>query len=189
MIGEFKRVVLETMPQWFLLENVPTVPNIEIEGYTVQRFDLNARECGSRQNRLRHFQFGSVKGLVLSVKRDTALTDALPCVTASEGQRQNRRDWSDFCELQGLPRDFDLPSFTQTEKYRAVGNGVNVLVAQRVATAIRDATGIHGGRLITDVTLCGCGCGRILQGKQKTANDACRKRLQKQREQSGQRKA
>jgi DNA (cytosine-5)-methyltransferase 1 len=182
MLGEFKRVVIETLPKWFLLENVPTVPNIEIEGYHIQRFDLNARECGSVQNRLRHFQFGSIEGLVLNVKRDSALSRGVPCVTASEGKRQDRRSWGEFCELQGLPKTFDLPSFTQSAKYQAVGNGVNIEVAKRVASAIRELSSVNEGRHVTDVRLCGCGCGRILEGKQKTANDACRKRLQKKRE-------
>ena len=31
MLGEFVRVVNETQPKWFLLENVPQVPNIAIE--------------------------------------------------------------------------------------------------------------------------------------------------------------
>lgn len=38
MLNEFKRVVLECSPEWFLLENVPNVPKISIEGYQMQRF-------------------------------------------------------------------------------------------------------------------------------------------------------
>lgn len=69
MLGEFARVIVEAEPDWWLMENVPSVPNVEIDGYSVQRFDLNARECGLRQSRLRHFQFGSRRGLVVVPER------------------------------------------------------------------------------------------------------------------------
>src|ERR1700722_18032456 len=59
MLAEFVRLVREGKPAWYLLENVPTVPDVRIRGYTHQRIDLRASEFGSRQNRLRHFQFGS----------------------------------------------------------------------------------------------------------------------------------
>jgi DNA (cytosine-5)-methyltransferase 1 len=182
MLEQFKRIVIETRCKWFLLENVPQVPNIEINGYHIQRFDLNANECLSPQNRKRHFQYGNTEGYILDIKRDISRVVNQSCVTASEGNKQNRRSWADVCELQGLPRSFDLPSFTLSEKYRAVGNGVNILVARRIAAAIRDQAEGTNARLFTDTNLCACGCGRILSGKQRSANAACRKRLQKKRE-------
>lgn len=185
MLQEFERVVQEVKPDWFLLENVPSVPNLNTEGYYIQRFDLNARECGSEQNRLRHFQFGSKQGFILDIKRDDFKGRSVPCVVATEGNKQDRRTWSDFCQLQGLPADFDLKCFTQIEKYKAVGNAVNFNVAGRVAKAIREITEGNNTRKFTDTKICMCGCGRVLRGKQKTANDACRKRLQKKRERSG----
>ena len=183
MINEFRRVVFETKPRWFLLENVPTVPNINCDGYKVQRFDLNALECGSIQNRHRHFQFGSVDGLILNVERDARPQIKTRCVTASEGKQTGtqRRGFSEFCELQGLPKDFDLSEFTQSGKYRAVGNGVNLFVARRVACAILNATENTDEKKLSFNQLCACGCGRILSGRQKTASVACRKRLQKKR--------
>lgn len=59
MLHEFCRCVAEVRPDWFLLENVPGVPDVQVPGYVVQRFDLRADECGLPQRRLRHFQFGS----------------------------------------------------------------------------------------------------------------------------------
>jgi DNA (cytosine-5)-methyltransferase 1 len=179
MLAQFKRVVEETKPNWFLLENVPQVPNITIDGYTVQRFNLNASECGSNQNRNRCFQFGSPHGTVLSVKRDVATGTNAPCVTASEGGRADRRTFEDFCELQGLPRDFDLSEFHLSAKYRAVGNGVNFFVAKRVAEAVFTST--QNPSLTMDkLRFCACGCGRVLEGRlhQQTANASCRKRYQ-----------
>jgi DNA (cytosine-5)-methyltransferase 1 len=182
LLNEFKRVVLQASPDWFLLENVPECPDIEIEGYKVQRFNLNAKHCGSSQNRNRKFQFGSKQGLVLQIIRDAALTNVTRCVTASEFNKIDRRKFSDFCLLQGLPVDFDLPSFNLSGKYRAVGNGVNILVAYKVAKSIREATQGDTARRITDYQFCVCGCGEEVKGKQISKTSACRKRIQIKRE-------
>jgi DNA (cytosine-5)-methyltransferase 1 len=182
MLREFGRVVLESQAPWFLLENVPTVPDLIVEGYSVQRFDLNARECGSRQSRLRHFQFGSRDGLVIVPRRQKfSRRESQAICLASEGESAERRSFADFCELQGLPRDFDLPGWSIAAKYRAVGNGVPVEMARVVASAIRDAMCPGRGRRITDVRLCACNCGRVLEGRQKAATPACRKRLERAR--------
>jgi DNA (cytosine-5)-methyltransferase 1 len=175
MLHEYTRVVTEAAPDWFLLENVPTVPDIAIPGYTVQRFDLNARECGSSQSRLRHFQFGSRYELVIIPERKKTVEDPEPICLASEGKTIHRRDFSDFCELQGLPRDFDLPGFSLAAKYAAVGNGVPVNMARVIARSIRVA--IKKG----NANLCICGCGRLVYGRQVSALPACRKRLERRR--------
>lgn len=184
MLKEFRRLITEGEPDWFLLENVPTVPDLEpIEGYKIQRFDLNARECGIKQNRPRHFQFGSKHGLVLTIDRQQKLENVEPCLTASEGKKHKRRDFGDFCELQGLPRNFDLPFLTTANKYKAIGNGVAVPMARMIALAIRDALEIFQrapGHFLT-VKLCACFCGRRVTGKQKAATAACRKRLERRR--------
>ena len=178
LLGEFVRVVGGVRPAWFLLENVPTVPTISVEGYRVQRLDLDARECGLRQRRLRHFQFGSAAGQVIIPQRRLPLAGAesQPTCLATEGRRQHRRTWADFCALQGLPPDFALPGMTKAARYAAVGNGVAVAVAQVLAEAIRNAVPWHA------VRLCACGCGRQLTPNQVAATPACRKRLQRRRD-------
>jgi DNA (cytosine-5)-methyltransferase 1 len=182
LMNEFKRVVLESGCSWFLLENVPESPDIEIDGYAVQRFMLNAKHCGSNQNRNRKFQFGSRDGLFLQIKRDSSPVNVQSCITASEGKKQDRRTVEDFCELQGLPRNFDLPDFNKEGFYRAVGNGVNVNVSRKIAFAIRDATEGENTRTITEFKFCVCGCGETVTGKQLSKTPACRKRIQKKRE-------
>ena len=174
MLQEFLRVVGEAQPDWFLLENVARVPDVKIAGYFVQRFDLNANECGSRQSRLRHFQFGSRSGLVVTPQRTSRRVQSQKICLATEGKRKDRRSWADFCELQGLPRDFQLSEFTLAAKYRAVGNGVPIQMARVVAQAIRAARPVsHTERL------CVCGCGRLVSGKKKAALPACRKRIER----------
>lgn len=175
LLAEFERVVLEASPTWWLMENVPGVPDVVIDGYNHVRIDLNSRDCGMIQSRHRHFQWGHKSGFVPTVTRQVAATagESQPCCLASEGARPDRRAWPDFCELQGLPRDFDLPGMTLSAKYRAVGNGVPVQMARVMAQAVLDAVPADA------VRLCACGCGRFLTGKQFSAGPACRKRIQR----------
>lgn len=173
MLAEFERVVSSARPAWFLLENVPRVPDVCIADYSIQRLDLNARECGMRQVRLRHFQFGSLDGSVISPARTKPVGSQERIALATEGSKPDRRSWSDFCELQGLPRDFDL-SMSVTAKYKAVGNGVPVPMARVLARAILN-------RLSSQSRLCACGCGRLVYGRQVMALAACRKRMERRR--------
>lgn len=178
MLREFERVIEEAAPCWWLLENVPGVPDVAIAGYSVQRFDLRATECGLKQLRLRHFQFGSRDGLALVVERQERQEATVPTALASEGGQRERRAWGDFCELQGLPRDFSLPSFTQGARYKAVGNGVPLPMSRAVARAIKEALTRTGPA----PRLCICGCARRVTGNQQAATAACRKRMQRRRD-------
>ena len=148
----------------------------------MQRFFLNARECGSTQNRNRYFQFGSKLGFVLDIKRQPKAKQAQPCAMATEGTKQTRRTWAQFCELQGIAQPFDLPELTKAAAYKVVGNAVSLHVSRTVAAAINDA---HDSPVFWhQVKTCECGCGRIVSKNRKTANDACRKRLNVNRRQA-----
>lgn len=176
LILEFLRCVSLAWPNWFLLENVPQVPDVASDGFQMQRFNLNALDVGSRQNRTRAFQFGHRDGPDLIVPRRRRVTrEASRCAMASEGNKPGKRAWSEFCELQGLPPTFDLPGFKDGEKYRAVGNGVPLQMGRAVAAAIRD-------RSVTDgLARCICGCGRRVTDGQSQATAACRKRMERRR--------
>lgn len=174
LVNQFIRIVQQARPSWWLMENVGGIPDIRIDGYSWQRLDLRANWFGLSQSRKRYIQFGHRYNLVLTVEPSHIVPATEPICLASEGKKSNRRGWSDFCQLQGLPGDFDLPSFSISAKYRAVGNGVPVPMAQALARGIKN--------LRDGVTPCLCGCGREVTGKQKSAGDACRKRLQRRRE-------
>lgn len=174
MLTEFTRCVTAAAPEWWLMENVPGVPSLQVQGYTVQRFNIFAHEFGSSQRRNRSFQFGSRDGRPLVLRRFEAHHVTLrPAVMARDG----RKCFADLCELQGLPRSFDLPGLSRSGKIRAVGNGVPVGVAHGVAEAIRDRQVTHVLRM------CVCGCGRELTGalRQRAATVACRKRIERSR--------
>jgi site-specific DNA-cytosine methylase len=59
-----------------------------------------------------------------------------PKVTGGEIRKCS---FADAVRLQGLPEDFDLPSFTVAGKLRAVGNGVPIPMGRAVARAVRRA--------------------------------------------------
>lgn len=177
MLGEFKRVIERVQPMWWLLENVRTVPDFKVDGYLWQRVDLRASECGLTHQRLRHFQFGSCDGSLINPSR--SITNSVNELTplATEGSRKNRRTWSDFVQLQGLPSNFDLPEFSRRGKYKAVGNGVPLEMGRRIAQAVIDRAIPLDGE-----SRCICGCGRSVSGRAKQATPACRKRMQGRRD-------
>lgn len=180
MLREFVRCVQEAAPDWFVLENVAQVPDIVVPGYIVQRFNLNASECGLRQNRLRCFQFGSRDGKPLVIARCVTTGARSRCCLATEGDKDEperpRRSWAEFCELQGLPRSFDLPGWPRKTKYRAVGNGVPISMARVIAIAV------HSRPVTPWARVCVCGCGREVLRNATMATATCRKTMQRRRE-------
>ncbi len=182
MLREFARVVREAAPEWWVLENVPAVPDVRIAGYHHQRIDVNQGwYCGVK--RLRHWQFGSRSGKVLEIPRGKVIDGAESPALAHDG-----RTFRELCRLQGLPDSFDLPGFTVEAKKRAVGNGVPLIMGQVIAAAVRAAYGLNYLEATSfDATMCErrrcqCGCGRVVKGKAKYDSPACRKRQQRRRE-------
>lgn len=171
MLDEFRRIVHEARPDWWLLENVPGVPDTKIDGYSWQRVDVRASEFGLAQRRLRHIQFGSRREMIITVNRDSSTEEVEPTVMATD----TVTPWEKFCSLQGLPPDFDLPVFTIAGKRSAVGNGVPLPMARALARAVKSM------KPMDSVAVCACGCGRPVAGKATHAGAACRKRMQRRR--------
>jgi DNA (cytosine-5)-methyltransferase 1 len=170
MLAQFARVVLRARPNWWLLENVPAVPDIRIEGYPLhQRLDIKASEFGLSQTRLRHYQFGAgASNRPLLLPRQN-LDGSHPTVLAHD-----KRPLEQMCQLQGFPPErLEYLPFTEKGKRIVIGNGVPVPVGRALARAIRD-----GG----EGRPCACSCGRVVTGRQQSALPACRKRRQRQRE-------
>ena len=181
LVNEFLRIVTEADPAWWLMENVAGSPTVTAPGFVTQLFMLDASHCGSDQHRLRKFHFGHRAGTrELVIPRPGPAEPGLsqPTCMATEGRRAGRRDFREFCRLQGLPPGFDLPGFTVTEKYRAVGNGVPFAMALTLANAVRQWAA--GG--VTPHRVCECGCGAFVTGRERLAGPACRKRMQRQRD-------
>ncbi len=174
MLAEFRRLITEAQPAWWLMENVPGVPDMLVDRYVTQRFNILASEFRLAQRRNRSFQFGSSDGLKLIIPRVTQSHRTKPAPLASDGDRGRRRSFAEVCELQGLPRTFTLPGLSRRAMFRAVGNGVPVPVAEAIARAITLRGRVPG-------VPCPCDCGRVLTGRQLSATPACRKRLERSR--------
>lgn len=157
LVPEFIRCVREARPRWWLMENVPNVPTLEIEGYYGSRFEVNAVQYGSRQDRWRSIQFGADANVTLDLLREQVVFQVAPdererVVTASEGKGgmpckiggvtryAPRRSWAEVCELMGVPEEFlaEAP-FTVAAKYRVLGNGVPMQMGRALARAVKRA--------------------------------------------------
>ena len=177
MLMEFVRCVEEAQPDWWMLENVERAPDVYVEGYTHQRLDVWAHEFGMTQRRLRHIQFGDRHGRALLLDRQSAEhrnADLTPTITASD----TTTPWTEFVTAQGLPADFDLPTWTGAAKRRAVGNGVPIPMARALAAAIRDNLSANPDR-----RPCICGCGRATKTPDTmySPEGACRTREYRRR--------
>jgi DNA (cytosine-5)-methyltransferase 1 len=157
LVPDFLRVVDCTQPTWFLMENVPGCPSVDVAGYSVHCLLLDNRWLGERQSRKRKFQFGTRTGAKLLP--EVAVFDSPqwePAVLATEGKAGRmtnrhvngkqktfynpRRPWGEVCGLQGLPADFlDDSPFTMAGKYRVVGNGVPLPMGRAIARAVKEA--------------------------------------------------
>jgi len=162
LIPEFERCIAEAQPDWFLMENVRGAPLPIIEGYQVKALLLNNRWLGEKQNRLRRFSFGTPEGLTLVI--DAVSLFEHPeyeyCVTAHDhtggnwenSRRGKGRSWRQMAELQGLPAEFNLPSFTVKGKGIAIGNGVPLPMGRAVAKAVRRALESRPSAIAQDYT-------------------------------------
>ena len=171
MLAEFKRVVLDARPIWYLMENVPGCPNIFVDGYTHQRVDVRASEFGLKNRRLRHIQFGARDDSVLVLARGRREDEVDKAALASD----TITPWSKFVSLQGLPPSFDIPAFTVVGKRRAVGNAVPLPVARALGAAVLNRT------CSDEVRVCACSCGRVVTGRAVYAGPACRMRVMRRK--------
>ena len=196
MLGEFARCVTAANPEWWLLENVARVPDVtRLAGhypaelghnYVIQRLDIN-QGWYCDVTRLRHIQFGSKSGRLITVTRRRVTPGSHGAAVASDD-----RPFAELCRLQGLPDGFDLPPFLASEKKRAVGNGVPLVMGRALAQAVLDAyrdptgavtqTGFDGH--VTRPDVCACGCGRPVTGRHIYHGPTCRKRAQRKRDQA-----
>lgn len=174
MLREYIRIVTQGRPEFFLLENVVGVPDVKIEGYEVQRFNLDYGWF-SPYSRLRAFQFGSRTGIQLNPMRGHKGNIERTALTCRENIT-----FEAAREIQGFPKSFQLSSFSEAGKRRAMGNAVPLPLSEYLGALVRSAT--HG-----DVTparpserytgrRCGCGCGRLVAGRRVFFDTACRVR-------------
>jgi DNA (cytosine-5)-methyltransferase 1 len=150
-IPEFERVVLESQPEWFLMENVPEAPIPAVAGYQVRDYTVNNRWVGGTQNRVRRFSFGTTDGRELSIEIvalepaefETAVTARGTRWDAEKKRPQSYRTAADLQRAliaQGLSPDYlDHAPFTAEGKMKVVGNGVPLPMGRAIARAVKQA--------------------------------------------------
>jgi len=161
LIPEFERVVAESQPDWFVMENLKESPIPNVHGYQVDPSLFNNRFLGEKENRVHRFSFGTRDGRQL--RYDIALFENPlwePRVCASDYRRtpvkllagkklrkgalnlRPKRSLEEASELQGLPTDFfkDSP-FRRDAQMRMLGNAVPLPMARALARAVRRAMG------------------------------------------------
>lgn len=155
LIPEFRRVVLEAEPRWWLMENAPNAyapiePCFHVE--------LDAEWLGMEQRRRRAFWSSLNLAAVIEVPAllpagsGTKRTVSWQTVDwRGSRSREHRRTLADRLELQGFPRDFlDGCPLTVTGAKKAVGNGVPLPMGRAVARAIKAAgAGVDAGETET----------------------------------------
>ena len=163
LIPEFERIVAEAIPRWFVMENVIRAPIPVIPGFRIDPTLLNNRWLGEKQNRLHRFSFGTPDGLKLRYELSAlenpdfayrVTTDARQQPVRLLAGKQKKRPLlahrlshegpvlaiEDFCELQGLRRDFFAHSpFTRAAQRRMIGNAVPFSMGRALARAVKAA--------------------------------------------------
>ena len=165
LIPEYERVVAETAPPWFLMENVCEAPIPYVAGYYVDSVAMSDHWTGGETRRRRRFSFGTRLDLMLTrrlVPDYPALCrpDPEPPVLASGGDSggrpgRQRRKWRKGASAQGfktlaylatalrgqgLPPDFLASApMTVAGKIKLVGNGVPMAMGRAIASAVRRA--------------------------------------------------
>lgn len=165
LIPEFERCVIEAIPDWFVMENVPAAPVPRVPGYVVVPRLVKDVVVGGFTSRVRQISFGglaaSAAGMLLPVPlhpypeppvlasggtppgvKPTARHVATRKGAAVMGYKTTaylRKAVRD----QGLPPDFlTAAPFTVAGKIKAIGNGVPLPMGRAIARAVRQALGL-----------------------------------------------
>lgn len=182
LLVECLRAIDESRPLWFLIENVRNVPNVQLEGYHVQRLALRHDDCGGRTRRARHFQFGckfEFDGLVFQsapIIIRPARTRPTRSVTGKPVIASQLRNKSDRHVRRCVDTGLYLPlsSLTPAARRRAVGNAVPLEMARVTARAVTDRSSVTAED-------CTCLCGRRVTPPRTLATAACRQRVSRAR--------
>jgi DNA (cytosine-5)-methyltransferase 1 len=140
LADEFRRVVREARPSWWVMEAVVAHDDAPYVAC------LNNRWVGGTQNRRRWFHSNLPLHRCLETEAfeplewDYAVLAGHGGAVGSVQRGMAKYSLEDACELQGLPRDFtaSMP-FTKQWKHEVIGNGVPLAMGRAIAKAVRKA--------------------------------------------------
>jgi DNA (cytosine-5)-methyltransferase 1 len=173
LVLEFLRVIEESRPTWWLMENVRNVPHVALRGYTVQRLDCTDWEFGGRTGRLRHIQYGHRDGWIIRPVRTFTERPVTPVPTLTTAAAGAADRYSRRCAKMGIP-PLSLGSFTPAARRRVIGNGVPWGMGCALALAVSRSGPVTPAD-------CVCGCGRAARRAGSHATVACRQRTSRRR--------
>lgn len=149
LIPEFRRVVLESRPTWWVMENsVYAYGPFQREGEGMHALVLDTEWLGEKQLRRRCFWSNlplnvhvSVPALVpVDAGTERAVSGAGSVDWLGSRSREEPRTLADMLELQGFPRTLlDSQPFTVAAAKKMVGNGVPLPMGRAVARAVKKA--------------------------------------------------
>lgn len=145
---------------------VPEVAGYEVHSFILNnRQCVDEHGKPAEQNRVRRWSFGyrgERRPLLIDVtlwenqRFEYAATggSSRPIAIGGSGKPKRFRDgrrqmpfntksqmaFREVCDKQGLPDDYDIPSFTVAAKCKAVGNGVPLPMGRAIARAVKEAT-------------------------------------------------
>lgn len=175
-----------TRPRWALVENVPSVPELRLSGYTTQRIHINDFECGGRQLRWRAVQWLHAEGWHLRPirvnDRSASRRKGRRPVAVTTKPSSRHMTYAEQCRRQGLSEPLELPGWSRESRFRAVGNGVPLSIGRVLAASVAECEASMADAVRVGPSTdrdCACGCGReVAGGRQRCATASCRKRLQ-----------
>lgn len=149
LIPEFERIIRESEPKWWVMENVVSALDPNLPDFKKHIFD--AWEVGANQHRVRCFWSNLDLKIIKSEQRTKS---PWPTVLATEhkysensadkrraGRKVGRRmTIEEVNEAMGLPKDFSTPALSVPMQYEVRGNGVPLAMGKAVARAVKHAT-------------------------------------------------
>lgn len=149
LIPEFRRIVMEAGPEWWVMENseYAYAPMIEIGACTgCYSTVLDTAWLGEKQSRRRTFWSSlplhvDVPALVpVDAGSERAVSGAGSVDWQGSRAREEPRTLADMLELQGFPRThLDSQPFTVAAAKKMVGNGVPLSMGRAIARAVKKA--------------------------------------------------
>lgn len=139
LIPEFRRVVLEAWPSWWIMENVPAAYDPFVSS---NKLCCDNRHVGGVQHRDRCFWSNLPLELPLMRTEVDRFRPTAAMSVWKDGRQYGDHTRKRFVEVvadQELPEGFDLPGFKVRDKIQAVVNGVPLPMGRAIARAVKAA--------------------------------------------------